>query len=72
MRMSQASSPCIGVCTIDEPGAVCLGCGRTIDEIVGWGALSEPQRLAVMAELPARLGADRGAALGAVPGDPSN
>lgn len=70
MAMPQASSPCIGVCTIDEPSAVCFGCGRTIDEIVGWGALSEPQRLAVMAELPARLEADRGAALDAAIGDP--
>ncbi len=68
--MPHASSPCTGVCTIDEPKAVCFGCGRTIDEIVGWGALSEPQRLAVMAELPARLGADRGPALDAGPGDP--
>ena len=57
--MSTASSPCIGVCTIDEARAVCLGCGRTLDEIVRWGALSEPQRLAVMAELPRRFAATR-------------
>jgi hypothetical protein len=70
MRMSTASSPCIGICTIDEPSALCLGCGRTIDEIVGWGRLSEPQRIAVMAELPMRLGADRIPALEAGTGDP--
>ncbi len=53
--MSTASSPCIGVCTIDERNALCLGCGRTLAEIAAWGALSEPQRRALMAELPARL-----------------
>ena len=68
--MANASSPCIAVCTIDERRALCLGCGRTIDEIVGWSALSEPQRLAVMAELPARLGTDRAPALDAGVGGP--
>ncbi len=53
--MSHASSPCTGVCTIDAASAFCLGCGRTIDEILAWGAWSEPQRLAVMADLPIRL-----------------
>ena len=65
--MSNASSPCIGVCTIDEPSALCLGCGRSIGEIVGWAGLSEPQRLAVMAELPGRLGIERRPALDADP-----
>lgn len=68
--MSDPSSPCTGVCTIDEASGLCLGCGRTLDEIVGWGALSEPQRLAAMSELPVRLGAGRGPALDAVVGDP--
>ena len=68
--MPNASSPCIGVCTIDEPSALCLGCGRTLVEIAGWGALSEPQRLAVMSELRARLEIDRGPALDAAVSDP--
>lgn len=68
--MSTASSPCTGICTIDEASALCLGCGRTIDEIVGWGGLSEPQRIAVMAELAARLGTDRDGALDAGIGGP--
>ncbi len=68
--MSHASSPCTGVCTIDEASALCLGCGRTLDEILGWGALSEPQRLAAISELRVRRGIDRGPALDAVVGDP--
>lgn len=52
--MSSPSSPCVGVCTIDAPSGLCSGCGRTIDEIVGWGGLSPGERVAVMAALPAR------------------
>lgn len=54
--MSSSSSPCVGICTIDAPSGFCAGCGRTIDEIVGWGGLSQAERVAVMATLPARLG----------------
>ncbi len=54
--MSSPSSPCVGVCTIDAPSGLCAGCGRTIDEIVGWGGLSPAERVAVMALLPARRG----------------
>jgi predicted Fe-S protein YdhL (DUF1289 family) len=32
-----------------------IGCGRTVEEIAGWGAMSEADRLAVMAGLEARL-----------------
>lgn len=48
-------SPCIKICTLDARSATCLGCGRTIDEIVHWGAMKAVERARVMAELPARL-----------------
>ena len=35
----QVQSPCTGVCTLDRH-EVCVGCGRTIDEIAEWGAAS--------------------------------
>lgn len=31
----EVASPCIGICRVDGED-VCLGCGRTIDEIVVW------------------------------------
>lgn len=71
--MSQASSPCIGICTIDAPRALCLGCGRTLDEIVGWGGMTEPERHGIMASLSARLSAgdeDAASALDAGGGAP--
>ncbi len=43
---------------------MCLGCGRTLEEIGLWGGMSEPTRLAIMAKLPERLvAADRDTAI---------
>ena len=50
-----ASSPCIRLCVLDPVTGLCEGCGRTGAEIGAWGALSEPERLRIMAGLPARL-----------------
>jgi len=49
------STPCIGICLLDEEAGFCVGCGRTGAEIAGWLAMSEEARRAVMATLPARL-----------------
>jgi len=48
-------SPCNGICKIDDASGWCLGCGRTIDEIVRWGSTHSADRKAVMAELPVRM-----------------
>ena len=53
--MSTISTPCVRFCVIDAPTGICEGCGRTLDEIAGWGGLSESRRLAIMARLPPRL-----------------
>jgi predicted Fe-S protein YdhL (DUF1289 family) len=50
------STPCISVCTLDRTGRLCLGCGRTLEEIGAWGSLDEKARQAIMARLPDRLG----------------
>jgi predicted Fe-S protein YdhL (DUF1289 family) len=47
-------SPCIKICTLDARSGLCLGCGRTIDEIARWGGMNEAERARIMAELPAR------------------
>jgi len=39
---------------MDEASGLCLGCLRTTEEIAGWSALSDAERAAVMAALPAR------------------
>ena len=36
---------------------LCIGCGRTLQEIARWGAMAETERKAIMGELPARRAA---------------
>ena len=47
-------SPCTKLCTLDTRTGLCLGCGRTIEEIARWSAMSEAERARVLAELPDR------------------
>jgi uncharacterized protein len=47
-------TPCTKVCKLDATGRVCVGCRRTIDEIVRWASLSEEERRAIMMELRRR------------------
>ena len=54
-------TPCIAVCIIDPRTSLCLGCGRTLPEIARWQRMDSAERLAVMAELAARM-ADAGLA----------
>jgi uncharacterized protein len=49
------STPCINVCVLDPLSALCIGCGRTGEEITAWATMSETERLAVMAGLDQRL-----------------
>jgi predicted Fe-S protein YdhL (DUF1289 family) len=47
-------TPCIDACEMDAGSGLCIGCGRTLDEIAGWAAMSAEERRAIMAVLPAR------------------
>ena len=49
---------CVGVCMIDWDAGVCLGCGRTADEINGMPA-SAPDTSAVAQPDPAAVSAAR-------------
>lgn len=48
-------SPCTGICQIDAASGWCVGCGRTLDEIVRWGGTDDSDREGVMAQLPERM-----------------
>jgi predicted Fe-S protein YdhL (DUF1289 family) len=54
-------TPCIAICIIDPKTGLCLGCGRTLPEIARWHRIENAERLAVMAQLSARM-ADAGLA----------
>jgi predicted Fe-S protein YdhL (DUF1289 family) len=48
------ATPCVKVCVVDGASSLCLGCWRTLSEIAGWSGLTDAERAAIMAQLPAR------------------
>lgn len=50
-------SPCIKICVIDPAHGLCVGCGRTGEEIGAWTSMPSAVRLGLMADLPARMAA---------------
>jgi predicted Fe-S protein YdhL (DUF1289 family) len=58
-HMPAIETPCLKVCVMEPGSELCRGCGRTIAEIAGWGAMSEGERRRVMALLPDRIAAMR-------------
>jgi uncharacterized protein len=51
------ATPCVRICTLDARAGLCLGCGRTVDEITRWSRMTASERAQVLGELPARLAA---------------
>jgi predicted Fe-S protein YdhL (DUF1289 family) len=47
-------SPCIGVCRLNHV-QVCVGCGRTGNEIAEWLAASDKRRAAIRLAASARM-----------------
>ncbi|MEM9532711.1 MAG: DUF1289 domain-containing protein [Pseudomonadota bacterium] len=47
------TSPSVSVCKLDSQ-RVCVGCGRTADEITRWLAMSDDERAAVMQRVKRR------------------
>jgi len=48
-----SKSPCIKVCEFEKD--ICLGCGRSRQEIKGWKRLGKSERLLLLAEADMRL-----------------
>ncbi len=44
------NSPCVGVCKIDEPSQVCVGCLRTIDEITRWSRMDIDEKIDIITD----------------------
>jgi predicted Fe-S protein YdhL (DUF1289 family) len=53
--MARLSSPCLRVCSIDPETGLCEGCGRTREEVLLWGRMTEEERVAIMAGLEERM-----------------
>ena len=54
-RRAAIASPCRSICELDDASGLCIGCGRTLDEIARWASMSDSERSDIMATLPARL-----------------
>jgi uncharacterized protein len=48
-------TPCNRVCALHPDSGLCMGCGRSLNEIAGWGAFDDEKRAAIMGRLPMRL-----------------
>jgi predicted Fe-S protein YdhL (DUF1289 family) len=46
-------SPCRRVCVLEED--LCIGCGRTLEEICDWTSMNDDERSRIMEGLAARL-----------------
>ncbi|MFC3093447.1 DUF1289 domain-containing protein [Alteromonas sediminis] len=46
-------SPCIRLCTLDDQD-VCVGCNRSIDEIVSWHHASQIEKQAILSRAKIR------------------
>jgi predicted Fe-S protein YdhL (DUF1289 family) len=49
MKKSLIESPCISVCRMENE--VCVGCGRTVDDIVNWYDMTDDEKQAVLNRL---------------------
>jgi predicted Fe-S protein YdhL (DUF1289 family) len=58
---SPMKSPCSQICVVHPGLRLCIGCGRSLDEIGRWSAMTGAERTRIMAQLPARLTAINGA-----------
>ena len=46
MKKSPIESPCISVCRYENE--VCVGCGRTVDDITNWYNMTDDEKQAVL------------------------
>jgi len=46
MKKSPIESPCISVCRYENE--VCVGCGRTVDDITNWYDMTNDEKQAVL------------------------
>jgi len=45
--MLKTSSPCVRNCCLDKRD-VCIGCGRTVDEIIRWGDACDTEKIQIL------------------------
>ena len=53
-KVSTVASPCVRDCCLDEAD-VCMGCGRTLEDILRWHAASDEEREAILVAAKQRV-----------------
>jgi hypothetical protein len=53
------ASPCVRRCCLDERD-ICLGCGRSLNDILDWGSADDARRRAICQAAQARLSQRQG------------
>jgi predicted Fe-S protein YdhL (DUF1289 family) len=48
------ASPCINICKMDDRNGLCLGCFRTLDEIIIWARTDDASRAHILAAVARR------------------
>lgn len=43
MQMKRKNAPCVRNCCLDEED-ICLGCGRSLEQILNWSEVDQTQR----------------------------
>ncbi|MBT8089131.1 MAG: DUF1289 domain-containing protein [Gammaproteobacteria bacterium] len=56
-RDERPLSPCVLICTLDED-RICLGCGRSLEQISRWALLDKDEQWAIVDQLSATAAAD--------------
>ncbi|MCZ7601974.1 MAG: DUF1289 domain-containing protein [Melioribacteraceae bacterium] len=56
MNNQKIISPCNNICKLDNYSSICIGCGRTSEEITNWIFYSDEKRVEIMNSLTQRLG----------------
>ena len=54
MSEPPVASPCTKVCTMEPASGLCMGCLRTLEEIAGWGGMTNEERRRVLDHVEAR------------------
>ncbi|HHJ35614.1 MAG TPA: DUF1289 domain-containing protein [Gammaproteobacteria bacterium] len=47
-------SPCVRNCCLDKQD-VCIGCGRTVEEIIRWGDAGDTEKLSILKNATKRI-----------------
>jgi len=53
-KRDEVQSPCVKICVVHPEARICTGCYRSIEEIAGWGRMTNEMRAEILQDLPNR------------------